>query len=611
MSGKLPDIAKCSSFSSKKISGLMNQSFYYDLNLTSEPSSAGHLMGAGLQRSSSYSNLREIKSMENRPQSIISTEPTEKATSINFRALAAFNMKYASSVPKNLVLMDSVSSQRSPRSRRDINSELIFNIQVCPRVFLTNDICERLHHSFVQLSIEQVACDQQCDDLIPANLVKVMKFVNKLHDLLAGNSPDIPVVVCAADNLNIAHAALMIGAYMIIKLGSEIDEVTTRFKPIDMHLAPNMLKNTASPIERNVQNGEGGLRVPHYWAALRRAASLSWTLDFDADEHNSVSTNFHDGPAPAYLHELVPGKLVAMQGPLCGSSCRPETNSSPRNGPTSSRQQRVLSPDHCARLYSRFRVQAVVSVSAHDPAESAARGLAFADLPFDDAASPPADVTAKFLRIADAVPGALAVLARAGPARAGTLAGLYLMRGHGFAAAEAAAWLRLAAPGSMGAAQLRYLADREGVMRAPGVATGGWGGRGWVEDGVPYEEVAARVAGAVAEVDGRMASVRRRRSSAYPVAPGPGNGGARALVGSLAVASAAPPSGPGAAAAVASQVRPSTAAREPGPAAHGGGGSAPGSAGAGGYNAHAGGCAERCEPAPIRFCADLLPLPTA
>ena len=62
---------------------------------------------------------------------------------------------------------------------------------------------------------------------------------------------------------------------------------------------------------------------------------------------------------------------------------------------------------------------------------------------------------------------------RARPARVGTLAGpLYLIRGYGFKAREAVAWLRLVRQGGVTGAQLQYLEGRESSMCRDSVKNG-------------------------------------------------------------------------------------------------------------------------------------------
>ena len=122
---------------------------------------------------------------------------------------------------------------------------------------------------------------------------------------------------------------------------------------------------------------------------------LSWV---DFDEGFELSDYEHlDSPVNADLHEVVPGKLIAMRGPrtiVNGAAFEDLPGGS-----------RVFSPAHYADILRQFDAQVVVRLNEprYDAAEFEREGLAVADLPFDDCARPPPAVVAKFLAIAEAV----------------------------------------------------------------------------------------------------------------------------------------------------------------------------------------------------------------
>ena len=70
---------------------------------------------------------------------------------------------------------------------------------------------------------------------------------------------------------------------------------------------------------------------------------------------------------------------------------------------------------------------------------------------WDNGAPPPVDAVAKFLAVAERLPGALAVHCGSGSGRgqSGTLAALYMMKHHGFTAREAMGWLHIVRPGRL------------------------------------------------------------------------------------------------------------------------------------------------------------------
>jgi hypothetical protein len=133
---------------------------------------------------------------------------------------------------------------------------------------------------------------------------------------------------------------------------------------------------------------------------------------------------------------------------------------------------RDFSPAHYADILAQFDVQVVVRLNdpEYDAADFHASGIAVADLPFDDCTTPPPDVVARFLMLAESLPGALAVHCKAGLGRTGTLIALYLMKHHGFRAREAIGWLRIVRPGSVIGPQQQYLCGMEGAALRAGDA---------------------------------------------------------------------------------------------------------------------------------------------
>ena len=149
--------------------------------------------------------------------------------------------------------------------------------------------------------------------------------------------------------------------------------------------------------------------------------------------------------------------------------------------------------------------------------------MALVDLYFDDCSTPPPDVAVAFLMIAEAVPGPLAVHCKAGLGRTGTLAGLYLMKHHGFTARQAMGWLRVVRPGSVIGEQQRYLCEMEGPMRRAGAAADLWrrgSALSTVGPGVAGVQAAAeRVFGAVAGMFREAAARHGRRLAPSRIRP--------------------------------------------------------------------------------------------
>ena len=175
----------------------------------------------------------------------------------------------------------------------------------------------------------------------------------------------------------------------------------------------------------------------------------------------------YDDPCNGDLHEVVPGRFIAFQGPkdLGGRDYRDDA-----------RGHRAFSPSFYAALFAEdLGVAAVVRLNEadYDAAGFEAAGIRHHHLEFADCARPPARVAAAFLAAADAAlgaGGAVAVHCRAGLGRTGTLIALYLMRSCGFGAREAMGWLRVMRPGSVIGEQQHYLCAADAVTCPRGSA---------------------------------------------------------------------------------------------------------------------------------------------
>jgi cell division cycle 14 len=177
--------------------------------------------------------------------------------------------------------------------------------------------------------------------------------------------------------------------------------------------------------------------------------------EIDVDEYRH-----YDNPANGDLQEVVPGKFVALKGPVASLDDRDYHDDA--------RGARSFSPAFYAEILYDMGVSTVVRLNEPRYAAEAltSRGFAHHSLEFPDCTCPPDAVVSAFLRIIDSAPGALAVHCHAGLGRTGTLIALYLMRSCGFSAREAMGWLRIMRPGSIIGEQQHYLCAVDTALQA-------------------------------------------------------------------------------------------------------------------------------------------------
>jgi cell division cycle 14 len=144
------------------------------------------------------------------------------------------------------------------------------------------------------------------DDFGPMNLGSIYRFCRIVDEELE-NSYDHPVALIAShDSKSFTNSLFLLGAYMILMLDSNVQDLMLIFAEI---LDSALAYRDVSPGDQNFE-----LYIADCWAGLFRAKSLTWICfrngGFDFEEYQ----NF-DNPLNADLHEIIPGKLVAMRGP--------------------------------------------------------------------------------------------------------------------------------------------------------------------------------------------------------------------------------------------------------------------------------------------------------
>lgn len=148
----------------------------------------------------------------------------------------------------------------------------------------------------------------------------------------------------------------------------------------------------------------------------------------------------------------MPGKLVAFSGPASRSNEIPG--------------YRLHTPEDYWDYYKKKNVTAVVRLNKkiYDRKRFVDGGFRHYDLYFPDGTCPSEAILMKWLEIAEAEPGALAVHCKAGLGRTGILICAFLMKHYKFTGEEVIGYIRICRPGSVIGPQQNFICDIQNKM---------------------------------------------------------------------------------------------------------------------------------------------------
>ena len=293
------------------------------------------------------------------------------------------------------------------------------------------------------------------DRFEPSNLTAIHRFclaARSIHD------QQKMLVICTGHDMQlITHYVLLLGAFLIIELSFDIDEVQAALQPLS----------------HTTMNFSDDLTIEDCLRAVRHAKEIGW-LDFHATFENESESEsvepkdrssidideyiHYDSPLNGNLHVLVPNKLLVF----------PRPEDIPDDQPWADVDGvRHFGPAYFADLFGDFNVQLVVSptCSSYSIDAFAERGIEVEDLDFDDEGEEASLLQKidRFLTLTRCTPGTIAVHGGTeGLGLATTLIAAYLMKAHHFGAKAAVAWICMVHPSVMASGHQEILLDNEG-----------------------------------------------------------------------------------------------------------------------------------------------------
>ena len=297
----------------------------------------------------------------------------------------------------------------------------------------------------------------------PANLLMLHKFC-ELVDFQILQNPHRSTALCIDEAPNCRmQATFLLGAYMIMRHDLHPNDALDRLSPI-LDGVP-----AAFPYPDS-NNTHECLPLADCLSALHRSRGLGWIRFADGgdDGFDPEEYAYFDSPLNADLHEVVPGRLLVSS---CPRALPGGAGWADRYDDAGRFVARDFSPAHAADHLAQFDAALCVRVGVPRYGRDAldGTGLGLLDLYCEDTpAGPPAETVARFLGVVDAAaPQAVALQGDGCCGPASALAGACLVRRHGFAAREAAAWLRLVRPGCVSGEHLPFLTAQESAAASP------------------------------------------------------------------------------------------------------------------------------------------------
>lgn len=291
---------------------------------------------------------------------------------------------------------------------------------------------------------DSLVYDPYYGDFGPLTLSNITKYCRLLNAKLADPNLQQKRIVhcCRPQHDTRANSVMLVCCWSLLYDNKSPEEAFAPFVGLRPVLCPYRDASLGPPCFN--------LTVLHCLMGLAKGREFGW---YNADRFDTKEYDFYERVENGDFNWIVPGKFLAFSGPT-------QTPIAYVDG------VKTNTPETYFEYFDKLDITGIVRFNnkVYDRKKFLEAGFNHYDLYFSDGGNPTDAIIQRFMEIAEAEKGGLAVHCKAGLGRTGTLISLYLMKHYQITACEIIGWIRLCRPGSVIGPQQLFLMDLEKRM---------------------------------------------------------------------------------------------------------------------------------------------------